>query len=92
MVGHYDVYDGDEKVLENVTRKEIEEFFGETLPTGLTSYIIEKWRFKGRYLITYTSVSQESKDPFIKEWEDAVRPFKNVIWVKSGGRRLRVGG
>lgn len=25
---------------------------------------------------------------FKKEWEDAVAPFRNVRWVKNGGRRL----
>lgn len=89
MIRYYDVYDGDEKIFENVNRYEIEALLGEKLPSGLTSYIVNEMRFKGRYLFTYTSANS---DPLFKEWEDAVRPFKNVIWVKTGGRRLRVGG
>ena len=25
-----------------------------------------------------------------KEWDEVVKPFKNVIWVKKGGRKLAV--
>lgn len=29
---------------------------------------------------------------FEERWKEAVAPFKNVIWVKNGRKRLRVGG
>lgn len=86
----YDLYRDETLVLKDVVRKDIATYIGHELPPDLSRYIKNGYRVYGRYLITYAGYHAESQ--FEKEWNDAVKPFKNVIWVKTGGRKLRVGG
>lgn len=85
-----DVYDGDKLILENATRKEIETFFGCNINFNMYDDGLKK--FRGRYTIIRKGTVEVGEDPFIKEWENAVAPFKKVEWCKEGGRKLRIGG
>ena len=84
----YNLYDNGSLALQGVTRRDIESYLGEKLPTGITQYVKDKNKYKGRYLITYHDKVNE--DPFVREWNEVVKPFRNVIWVKEGGKRLVV--
>lgn len=90
-VNKYNVYDNGNLVLENVTSRVIINTLGCTI--SLPRYAEEKTKWKGRY--TFESCGVEEKvaavDPiFENEWNAAVALFKNVIWVKAGGRKLCV--
>ena len=92
-VNRYDVYDNGELILEGATRTDIKKAIGDA-PNNITNYADRDVKFKGRY--TFDLVSEYDIDitdaDFIKEWKAAVDLFKNVIWVKTGGRKLVVGG
>lgn len=93
-VHHYNVYDYGVLILENVTSQEIREALGDNIQC-ITNYVISGHKFRGRYTFDFVNDSEiktESELAFEKEWNDAVRPFKNIIWVKEGGRRLHIGG
>lgn len=85
----FDLYDGDEIVLENATHGEVDDFLGAKI--NLTQYIRNKMTYRGKYTIHYADNLSEP-DPFIKAWEEARAPFKNIVWVREGGRRLIIGG
>lgn len=87
----YNVYDNGNLVLENVTSRVIINTLGCSI--SIPRYAEEKTKWKGRY--TFESCGAEelpaAVDPkFEREWNAAVALFKNVIWVKKGGRRLCV--
>ena len=90
----YNVYDGDTLILENVRRTDIADYLGVKLP-NITSYIRTGDRVLRRYTITYADedkIPMSYEESVAQRWAEAVRPFKNVIWVEKGGRKLRVGG
>lgn len=92
-VNKYNVYDNGELVLEEVTHRVVVNALG--CPTiNVAMYAIQGTKYKHRYLFELcgTEGTRAAVDPkFEREWNAAVALFKNVIWVKKGGRRLRVG-
>lgn len=91
----YNLFDNGSLILENATPKEMRNHLGIKLPNSLAPYIEKGHKIKGRYTITYSGMENEplSQDQdFIEEWRRAVAPFKNVVWVKDGGRKLKIGG
>lgn len=94
-VHNYNVYDNGELILESVTPNEIRDYIGENIQ-NVGVYANSGHKFRGRYTFDFsdieTVVKSESELAFEKEWNDAIRPFKRVIWVKEGGRKLVIGG
>lgn len=91
----YNLYDNGEKVMEDVTGAEIIRFLGCSKSINLQNYADRNVKFRGRYTFEinqyYNEVATtDMRDGFSEEWEAAVRAFKNVIWVKEGGRKLCV--
>lgn len=88
----YNVYDNGKLVLHNAPVKEVKEYTGNP-KICLTRYVQTGERYRGRYTFEYgNALETEVPLKFKKDWEAAVAPFKNVIWVQSGGKQLRVGG
>lgn len=88
----YNVYDNGKRVLHNAPVKEVIELTGNP-KINLSRYIQTGQRHRGRYTFEYGDAPEVEVTPeFKKAWNAAVGPFKNVIWVKSGGKQLRVGG
>ena len=84
--GVYNLYDNGELVLENVYAGDIKDYIG-TDKISVANYVEHGFTYDGRY-------TMEKGDPdlahpqFVKEWNEAVAPFRRVQWVKSGGRKL----
>lgn len=91
-VNKYNVYDNGKLVLEEVTHRTVVNTLGcTTINIGL--YAERKTKWKDRYTFELCEVEEKSAavDPkFESEWNAAVGLFKNVVWVKQGGRRLCV--
>ena len=88
----YNVYDNGMCVLHNAPFKKVIEFIGNP-KISLARYIQTGHKYRGRYTFEYgDALETEVAIKFKKDWDAAVAPFKNVIWVKSGGKQLRVGG
>ena len=90
----YNVYDNGDLILENVSSYEIREHIGEK-SLNIAVYANNGHKFKGRYtfeIIDEIDAKRQEEIEFINAWTEAVRPFKNVKWVKEGGRKLRIGG
>lgn len=84
----YNVYDDDSLIIENATSGEITKAL-DCQTICINTYAEEKMKYKGRY--TFVIVETEERIPgedFVKEWQEMVKLFKNVIWVKTGGRKL----
>lgn len=92
----YNVYDRGELILENVTRVEINKALRMVVPNQLVHYAERGHKYLDRYTFEFANLSElaegDADAEFIKEWTEAVKPFKRVIWVKEGGRKLRIGG
>ena len=89
----YNVYDNGKLVLNEVTHRVIVNAIGcTTINIGL--YADRKTKWKDRYTFELCGDAQpEIKETaFAREWNATVALFKNVIWVKSGGKSLKVGG
>lgn len=86
----YNVYDNGKLILKNVTRDVILKTVN--CPTiNLTCYAEKKVKYQGRYTFELSEVEEEViRTGFAKEWEETVKLFKNVVWVKAGGRKLSV--
>lgn len=82
-------------ILENVTRVEILKVV-DCSKIKIQDYIEEGKPYRGRYTFEYGDKEEKcdtlKQAVFEERWKEAVAPFKNVIWVKSGGKRLGVGG
>lgn len=92
-VNKYNVYDNGKLIIENATHREIaKEIDCSTI--CISNYVDNGNKYAGRYTFELCEVVQpETKETaFAREWNAAVALFKNVIWVKSGGKQLRVGG
>ena len=90
-INRYNVYDNDRLIIENATNAEIMKAL-DCNTICINTYAEEKMRYKGRYTFVLTAKEEiVPYDDFIKEWERMVKLFKNVIWVKSGGRKLCIG-
>ena len=91
-VNKYNVYDNGKLIIENATHREIaKEIDCSTI--CISNYVDNGNKFAGRYTFEFSGVAEpdNAETTFVREWNAAVAPFKNVIWVKSGGRRLCVG-
>ena len=87
-VNTYNVYDNDELIMKDVTRKQIVEALGCTT-INIPTYAEEKVKYKKRYTFEVAGSDEKEESAFEREWNKTVRLFRNVIWVKEGGRRLR---
>lgn len=93
-VNRYNVYDNGELILESVTRTDIIKAIGDA-PVNITNYADRNVKFLNRYTFEVVeTVDQKlmTDADIIREWKAAVSLFKNVIWVKEGGRKLVIGG
>lgn len=85
---YYDIYDGDTLYLKCVSRNEINRIFNVNR-ASLTQYIDNDWKLNGQYTVVenkehgFVDVSA-----FTQEWEEAIKPFKRVIWCKNEGKQL----
>jgi hypothetical protein len=90
----YNLYDNGVLVLESANPKQIRDFTGINVKSPI-GYAIRGHKINGRYTLELADESyleSLSEEMFKKEWNDAIKPFKRVIWVKEGGRKLKVGG
>lgn len=89
----YNLYDNGVMVMENVVGAEIIRFLGCSKSINFQNYADINVKFRGRYTFELNqhydeTATTDMRDGFCEEWEEAVRPFKRVIWVKTGGRKL----
>lgn len=89
-VNRYNVYDNGKQILRNVPREVILKTIN--CPTiNLSCYAEKNVKYKNRYTFEFSEEEEEEiRTGFAKEWEETVNLFKNVIWVKTGGRKLSV--
>ncbi|MBP3677860.1 MAG: hypothetical protein J6I97_05895 [Agathobacter sp.] len=92
-VNKYNVYDNGKLIMKDVTHREIAKAIG-CSTISIPQYIENGNKYAGRYIFEFSGVAEpdNAETTFAREWNAAVAPFKNVIWVKQGGKRLRVGG
>lgn len=92
-VNKYNVYDNGKLIIENATHREIAKKI-DCSRINIPAYVEVGNRYHGRYTfeISETDPQETRETAFEREWNAAVDLFKNVIWVKSGGRQLSVGG
>ena len=92
-VNKYNVYDNEELIIENATHREIAKQI-DCSTISISNYAEDGTKYAGRYTFELCeNIYPEIKEStFEREWNAAVAPFKNVIWVKSGGKYLKVGG
>lgn len=88
---YYNLYDGEELILESVQRKEILDFLGND-KINIAQYANLGITYGGRYKIEMVGREDDYDTRFAQEWNKAIKPFKRVEWVKSGGRKLTIGG
>lgn len=87
------IYDGKALFLERVTLKEAEELL--TIPKETIRFAmldgkrVMKKRFTAKK-VGYRTIKKEKSDKemVLLEWDEIVKPFRNVKWVKEGGRKL----
>ena len=90
-INRYNVYDNGHLIIENATSGEITKAL-DCKTICINTYAEEKMRYKERYTFVIVGTEQQVSDnDFVKEWEKMVSLFKNVVWVKSGGRKLCIG-
>lgn len=87
-VNKYNVYDNGELILENATNGEILKYLGCTT-INIPTYADKKVKYKKRYTFDVAGSEEKEESAFEREWNKTVRLFRNVVWVKEGGRRLR---
>ena len=90
-VNRYDVYDDGKLIMQNATRGEIVDRIN-CSTINIPNYIDRNNKYKDRYTFKYSETDPETKmdSAFAREWEATVALFKNVIWVKTGGKKLMV--
>lgn len=92
-VNKYNVYDKGELVMKDATFREVAKRIG-CSTISIPNYIENGNKYAGRYTFELCEADpQETKETaFTREWNAAVAPFQKVIWVKTGGKQLRIGG
>lgn len=90
-VNYYNVYEGERLVLECVTAKEIAAKLNYTVQYVQRNIVSGKL-LGGIYSITFIADNsgQVHEDNFTKEWNEVIKPFKNVKWSKKKGKKLIV--
>lgn len=73
-----------ECLLRDVTRREVAENTGMHV-NSVTAYARERRIYKGKYSIQSAKKKTEG-EKFTEEWNRVTEPFKNVKWVKKGGK------
>lgn len=90
---YYDVFDGEELILQCVTKEEINRALGMN-KTSLTQYVENEWKLQGRYTLQVIKekrrIAEKIPEQFVYEWEKAIKPFRRVIWCKDEGKKLFV--
>lgn len=96
----YNLYDGEERVLEKATLADIREFTG-LKNVKMKHYIERNCLVCGIYRVEIAGEYQGKSDAAgrgvftpqtYQEWQDICAMFQHVSWVKSGGRKLELGG
>ena len=91
----YNVYDNGKLIMQKATRREIIDKIG-CSTMSLTRYATECVMYQNRYSFEFYIENEKMVSMqeliFREKWEAAVAPFRNVIWVKTGGKQLKVGG
>lgn len=77
-----------ECLLRDVTSREIAEYTGMRV-NSVTRYARERRLYKGKYSIQ-AAKKKTAEEKFIAEWNRVTEPFKNVKWVKAGGKKLKI--
>ena len=82
--------------MEDVTSTEIIRELKCSKSINIQNYAEGKVKFRGRYTFEINQrydeiATTDMREGFCEEWEEAVKPFKRVIWVKTGGRKLCIG-
>lgn len=88
-VNKYNVYDNGKLIIENATFREIAQEL-DCATISIPYYIENECKYQDRYTFELCSTEHpETKESaFAREWNAACAKFKNVIWVKEGGKRL----
>ena len=91
---HYNLFEGEKLVLEDVDAKTIKEFtkrptlkFSDYDGTGI--------KINGVYTLVRSDncpTEVYGLPSFAEKWESVCKPFRNVIWVQSGGRKISLWG
>lgn len=87
----YNVYDNGELILENANVGEIKKHIGITNLQYISKYADSGYLYRGRYTFEIVKTDDNGDayaSKFEVDWNEAVKPFKRVKWVKSGGRKL----
>lgn len=92
----YDVYDDGKLIEHAVTREFILKMLGKE-SLNITQYCERGWKVDGRYTFKHLGDAVDVKnilpnmnDNFSYEWIKMQSMFRNVIWVKEGGKKLTV--
>lgn len=95
----YNLYDGEELVLEKATLADIREFTG-LKKVKMKQYIERNGLVCGIYRAEIAGEYQGKSDvagrgvftsQTYQEWQDVCAMFQRVHWVKNGGRKLKLG-
>ena len=87
-MNYYNVYEDGNMILENVSRKEIEDAIGCKIH-NVGSHIESGHKVAGKYTLSYSDKSDSLID-FPDKWEMAIAPFKNVEWSRREGKKLNI--
>lgn len=90
-INKYNVYDNGELFMKDATNGEIVKALGCTT-INIPTYADKKMKYQKRYTFEVAGSEEIAESNFEREWNKTVRLFRNVIWVKEGGRRLRAIG
>lgn len=87
----YNIYENDELVYENIENKDVFLIFGKKPTSGLNWYAEKHYKLFRKYDVRRADGDIFLDKEFKIQWEYMQSLFKNVIWVKEGGRRLKIG-
>jgi len=83
----YNIYDREDRLIgKNKTSAQIAQLFGSD-QKYVTTCVLRGQRIRGKYrleIVEEDKIGGEVK-PLLESWDDVVKPFRNVIWVKQPG-------
>ena len=83
----YNIYDRDNRLIgKNKTSAQISQLLGVDQKYVTNSVLREQW-IRGKYRLEIVDEDKIGHDvkTVLESWEDVVKPFRNVIWVKQPG-------
>lgn len=90
---YYDLYEGKQLYLQCVTRTEINRMLNINR-NSYSEYVYNGYLLEGRYTVRFAGQSEskanETMQDFEEKWEEAIRPFRRVIWCHDEGKKLRI--